>query len=171
MNDLTSQEFESFVPVYDTVPEDWQEARPFLVEVLKKISNAVNLREIGWMLDEEILSGKAFIPVALPAGDATPQQFRQMLRKVIDMGPLPNNSNKTVDHGILVDFNFTLIQIYGAATDPNNLISIPLPFVELPNVNDSIKLYMDATRVVVTTTSNRGNFTRCFVTIEYIQEL
>jgi hypothetical protein len=58
MQPLDSQEFESYVPVYDTVPEQWEDARAFLVEQLKKISNAVNVREIGWLLDEELLSGK-----------------------------------------------------------------------------------------------------------------
>jgi len=60
----SSQIFESYVPVYDAVPEDWESARQFLVEHLKKISNAVNAREISFFLDEELLSGKQFIPSA-----------------------------------------------------------------------------------------------------------
>ncbi len=41
---FSSQEFESFVPVYDVVPDDWNDARPFLVEILKKITNGLNAR-------------------------------------------------------------------------------------------------------------------------------
>ena len=47
---LDSQTLESYVPVYDVVPEKWEEARPFLVEQLKKISEGVNTREIGFFL-------------------------------------------------------------------------------------------------------------------------
>src|SRR5882724_4464250 len=96
-----NQQLESFVPVYDAVPDKWEEARPFFVEQLKRISNAVNIREIGWFLDEELLSGKAFIPGTTNLNDlSTSQVFRQVLRKVVDFGPLPAAGTKSVPHGI-----------------------------------------------------------------------
>lgn len=165
----TSQEFESYVPVYDAIPEQWEEARPFIVEQLKKISNAVNIREIGWFLDEELLSGKAFIPVAVPAGDASPQQYRTILRKVIDFGTLPNTATKSVAHGIVFDVNFTLIQLWAAATDPVNFIALNIGHAAAaPN---QIELTMDATNINITTAKNYTAFTRCFVVVEYIQEI
>ena len=39
-----AQQLDSFVPVYDAVPDKWDDARPFIVEQLKRISNAVNIR-------------------------------------------------------------------------------------------------------------------------------
>jgi hypothetical protein len=172
MNSLDSQVFESYVPVYDAVPERWEEARPFIVEQLKKISNAVNIREIGWFLDEELLSGKAFIPGLNNASDGgTSQQYRQILRKVIDFGPLPNNTFKAVPHGIAVDSNFTLIQMWAAATDPTNLVALPIPFAAVPSANTPIQMFMNNTNIFITTSDNRSTYTRCFVFIEYIQEL
>lgn len=167
----SSQNFESYLPVYDAVPEDWEKARPFLVEQLKAISNAVNAREIGFFLDEELLSGKQFIPsINNPTGEQ--QQFRSVLRKVIDFGTLPNTTTKSVPHGITVDSNFTLVCLYGAATDPVRLVSFPIPFVEVkvPALL-GIQLEMNATNVQITTGSDRTNFTRCFITIEYMQEI
>jgi len=166
---FSSQEFESFVPVYDTVPEKWDDARQFLVEHLKKISNAINVREIGFFLDEELLSGKAFIPGATIPGN-NPGIFRQVLRKVIDFGVLPNTATKSVPHGILFDTRFTLIQLWASATSSTNLTAFPIPFTSLILANQ-IQLFMDATNVVIVTGSNRSNFDRCFVFIEYIQEL
>src|SRR5271157_192397 len=96
---VSSQEFESYLPVYDTIPEKWEDGREFLVEELKKISNAINAREIGWFLDEELLTGKAFIPGTIVPGN-NPSEFRQILRKVIDFGTLPNTGPKSVAHGI-----------------------------------------------------------------------
>ncbi len=161
MNDLSSQEFESFVPVYDVVPDKWEDARPFLVEILKKISNAVNIREIGWYLDEELLSGKALTPVAAIPGDASPQQFRQILRKVIDMGPLVIGIN-SVPHGILFDFNFTLVEMSAAVTNTTTFVAEPIP-----NIGPD-GLSMDATNVNIL---SAAAWDRCLVIIQYCQEV
>jgi hypothetical protein len=169
---LDSQVFESYVPVYDVVPDKWEDARPFIVEQLKKITNAVNLREIGWFLDEELLSGKAFIPGNNNiVNGATNQTFRQILRKVIDFGTLPAAGTKSVPHYIVVDANFTLIQMWASATDPIGLTMLPIPYETPVALNQNIALDMDATNVNITVGINRTNFTRCFVIIEYIQEL
>jgi len=129
MNPNQAQFFESYVPVYDVVPENWEDARGFITEQLKKLANAVNVREIGWFLDEELLSGKQFIPSnATALLQETAPQFRTILRKVVDCGTLPNAGIKTVPHGIVFDNNFTLLNLYGAATAPSNS-AISLPFV------------------------------------------
>ena len=167
-----NQQLESFVPVYDAIPDKWDEARPFIVEQLKKISNAVNIREIGWFLDEELLSGKAFIPGSTSLGDlSTSQVFRQVLRKVIDFGPLPNAGGKSVPHGINFDSNFTLVQFYGAATNPTNLLAIPIPYAHPSTTLNTVALAMDSTNVIIATGINWSPYTRVFITIEYMQEL
>lgn len=159
MSSTTSQEFESYVPVYDAIPESWEEARPFLVEQLKKVSNAVNVREIGWLLDEELLSGKAFIPVALPPGDASPQQFRSVLRKVVDCSPLVAGLNAGVAHGITFDANFTLIDLWVSGTNSATLTA------RVISGNDVV---MNNTDFVITSPQA---FDRAFAFCEYIQEI
>ncbi len=160
MSSPTSQQLESFVPVYDTVPEKWEDARQFLVEHLKKISNAVNIREIGWLLDEELLNGQQFIPTIASSAQTsgTSQQYRGVLRKVIDVSPIPID-NKSVPHGILFDVNFTLLHIYGAETNSVTLQASPITFQTIA---------MDATNINITSTVA---YDRGFVTIEYIQEI
>lgn len=168
MTSETSQILESYVPVYDAIPESWEEAKPFIVETFKKISNAVNIREIGFFLDQELLSGKAFIPgVSTPANNVT-QQFRQILRKVIDFGALQLGT-KSVDHGILFNDRFTLIQLWASATDPIALVAIPIPFVSL--TGGDVEINMTATKINISCATNRASFTRTFVVVEYIQEL
>lgn len=166
-----SQVFDSYVPVYDVIPANWEESRPVIVEQFKRVSNAVNLREIGWFLDEEVLSGKAFIPSANQLADGgTSQQFRQVFRKVIDFGPLPAAGSKSVPHGISVTANFTLVQAYAAATDPVALVSFPIPYAEPVILANAVSLTIDSTNVNITVGINRSNFTRCFVVLEYLQE-
>jgi hypothetical protein len=158
---IDSQNLESYVPVYDTVPETWEEGRQFLVEQLKKLAEAVNVREIGWFLDEELLSGKQFIPgvqIANDGGDS--QQFRTILRKVITFPGLTIGLN-TQAHGIFVDANFSLIQMFGAATNATALTGEPLP-------NGADTVSYDATNVYVTVAAA---YDRAWVTMEYIQEL
>lgn len=154
---FSSQQFESYVPVYDTVPEDWNNARQFLVEHLKKISNAVNVREIGFFLDEELLSGKAFIPgVTIPGNN--PGQFRQILRKVVDCSPLVAGAN-AFPHGITFDVNFTLIDCWVAATDSVAFTAINMVY---PQVT------MDATNVNI---NSPAAYDRAYFVVEYCQEL
>jgi hypothetical protein len=155
---FSSQEFESYIPVYDTVPDKWEEARPFLVEQLKKITNALNIREIGFFLDEELLSGKQFIPPASISG--TSQQFRTILRKVIDFSPLTAGVNSQ-PHGIVIDVNFSLMQLYAAATN-----SVAFTGEPIPNGADTIDY--DSTNINITVAAN---YDRCWAVIEYIQEL
>ena len=168
MSIQTSQEFESYLPVDYVVPEQWEEGRQFLVENLKKISNAVNVREIGWFLDEELLSGKQFFPgVVLPGNN--PGVFRTILRKVIDFGGLPAAGTKSVPHGLIVNVNFSLINMWLAATDPVNFVGFGLSYYSI--AAGDIKLNYDVTNVNVTVASDYSAYTRAFVIIEYIQEL
>lgn len=168
---LDSQQLESYVPVYDAAPEDPKELRAFIVEQFKKQANAINAREIGFFLDQELLSGKAFIPgVNIASDGGSSQQFRTVLRKVIDFGALPNATVKSVPHGITFDANFTLVQMYAAATDPTNLVAFPIPYAGA-GAADGVALYMDATNVYIVTQTNRSTYIRCYVVIEFLQEL
>lgn len=161
MTSQSSQELEAYLPVYDAVPETWEEGRQFLVEQLKKISTAVNIRTIGWLLDEELLSGQAFIPGVTLAGN-NPGIFRQVLRKVVNVGPLIAGVNAPFLHGITFDANFTLIDLWVAGT---NTVVVPLFTARVINGNDVV---MNATQLVITSPQA---FDRAFCVLEYCQEL
>ena len=152
MMNSQNQILESFVPVYDVVPNEWEEAREFLVEQLKKISNALNIREIGWFLDEELISGKQFIP-----GTDT-QEYRTILRKVIDVSPLVVGAN-TFAHGITIDANYTLINSWVSATDS-------VAFTSITMVSPEVSI--DATNINI---NSPAAYDRAYAFIEYIQEL
>lgn len=154
----SSQQFESYVPVYDAIPQDWNEAQQFLTQQLKEYGNAINIREIGWFLDEELISGKQFIPPANVSG--TSQQYRTVFRKVIDCSPLVAGVNN-FPHGITVNSRFSLIQLYAGATNTGALTGVPLP-----NAVDTITY--NANNIIITVAAP---YQRCFATIEYIQEV
>jgi hypothetical protein len=158
---IDSQNLESYVPVYDVAPKEWEDARPFIVEQLKRLANAINVREIGFFLDQELLSGKSFIPGTNQiVNGATSQQFRTILRKVIVFPSLTAGIN-TEPHEIMIDDNFSLIQLFGAATDAITLTGEPIP-------NGSDTITYDSTNIIITVSAN---YTRAIAVIEYIQEL
>jgi hypothetical protein len=153
----TSQFFESYVPVYDAIPDDSKKLREFLVEVLKEHSNAINIRAIGWMLDEELLSGFQFIPPAIVSAESN--QFRTVLRKVIDVGPLFAGANSK-PHGILFDANFTLIDLWVSATQSTGIL-------RAQNINPN-DVYLDTININI---NSPQAFNRAFAQVLYIQEL
>ena len=155
------QILEAYVPVYDVVPEKWEDARGIIVEQLKRLANAVNVREIGFFLDQELLSGKAFIPGATALSQiGTSQVFRTILRKVIEFPGLTIGVN-TEAHEILVDGNFSLIALWAAATNATAMTGEPIP-------NGADTISYDATNIIITVAAA---YDRCWAVIEYIQEL
>lgn len=160
MTNITSQEFESYLPVYDAIPEGWEDAREFLVEHMKKISNAVNAREIGFFLDEELLSGKQFIPTAAMSGvnSSSSEQFRTVLRKVVDLGALVVGAN-SFPHGVTNDANLTNIQYWVSATNSVTLTDVTMVYPEVIVVGANVNI------------TSPGAFDRAFFFWEFIQEI
>lgn len=167
MSSLNSQDLESFVPAYGTIPEKWEDAQVYLSEQIKRLSQAVNVREIGWMLDQQLLNGQQFIPSTAGPSNGI---YRSVFRIVVDCGALPNASTKTVAHGLTVDANFTLVHLYGAATKASAAFaSLPLPYSS-PTLNENIKINLDTTNINITTAIDYSMYTKTFTTIEYLLE-
>lgn len=154
-----NQLLESFVPVYDVAPENWEEARPFIVEQFKRMANAINIREIGWFLDEELLSGKAFIPASTSQTDlSTSQVFRTILRKVIVFPGVVAGPN-ILAHNITNDANYEQIALWACATNSTTLTSTVF------GNSDTIRVV--GPNVIIT---SDGTYDRCKAYLEYIQE-
>lgn len=156
---IDSQDLESYVPVYDAVPEKWEDARPFIVEQLKKITDGVNAREIGFFLDQELISGKQFIPSPNELEDGgTSQQFRTILRIVVDVGPITAGTI-TVPHEITNDPNYEQISLWACATNSTTLTSTVF------GNSDTIRVIGPDIQII-----SDGTYDRCKAYLEYIQE-
>lgn len=147
---MTSQIYESYLPIYDTVPEKWEEARAFFVEQLKKISQAVNDREIGFFQETQIITGKQF-----PKLNGQ-EEFRTVFRKIINSGALIAGANPPIAHGITFNNQFTLIDLWVAATDAASASIIT-------NAN----VIMDATNITIT---SPAVYAKSYIIIEYLLE-
>jgi hypothetical protein len=156
---IDSQNLESYVPVYDAVPDTWEDARPFIVEQFKKLANAINVREIGYFLDQELLSGKAFIPGANIVSDGgSSQQFRTILRIVVDVGPITAGTIN-VPHNITNDANYEQVMLWACATNSTTLTSTTF------GNSDTIRVIGPNIQII-----SDGTYDRCKAYLEYVQE-
>lgn len=176
---MTSIEREAiFIPVYDFIPENWEDARRVLVEHLRQISEAVNISEKGYYVDTETFAGKFWTPRAR-ASINDPIEYRNVIRKVVDLGGLNDFSSGTppntqsVAHGIDFTEESFITALYGAATDPaaSDLnAAIPLPFLDVGTLANGIQLDIDGTNINLTSSADYSAYTSAWVVIEYVEE-
>lgn len=90
---------------------------------------------------------------------------KPLYRKVINFGSLPNNSSKSVSHGIS---NLSrVVSLSGIAyIDDTNITTITLPHADKDGVQYAISLRADKTDVLIVTGSNRTSLNG-IVIIEY----
>jgi hypothetical protein len=60
--------------------------------------------------------------------------------------------------------------MFGAATDPTNLVAIPITYIDGSGVGSIVGMNMDATNVNITTNSNWSAYTITYVIIEYLKQ-
>jgi hypothetical protein len=156
--------FANQLPVSVELPSDTRAFQDTLSLLYKRIANSVNTKEGALYALKE----QATFQLYYTATD--PQKFRSVYRTVVDCGTLPNAGIKLVPHGIPFDADYTLTRMYGASTDPVNLVYVPLPFVAVNPIN-SIGIFPNGTNIVIETGINRTNFTRTSVVIEYMKNL
>lgn len=147
----------------DVTSPEFRELLVRLYQNINNISLALNQKESAIYINQEFVNGQQWFSTTNNANDT-----RSDFRKVVDCSMLPNTGVKLVPHGILVTPNTTWTHIYGTATDPVNLLGIPLPYAS-PVLANNIELSIDQTNVIITTGSNRTTFTRCYVVLEWLK--
>lgn len=86
---------------------------------------------------------------------------RPVYRKVVDVGAMPNNTTKTVAHGIAAN---EVISIRGFAAGGG--IVIPLPFVDSISVNNNIYVHVGALDITIDANADRSAFSG-YIILEY----
>lgn len=158
-----------FLPESFIIPEDEEEKDIKIRQYLNDIASATNTKSSGLFDGVESITGNRFLPT-FSDDTASNVNYRTVFRKVIDFGPLPNNGLKNVAHGITTEATFSLVHLYGAATNPGAstwTAALPLP-TSSPVLAFNIDISIDATNVGILTGSDRSAYTRTFVVIEWI---
>lgn len=151
-----------------------QEFKDFLVRLYQTTNNialSVNIRDAGYYVQSEFVNGQLwFENQALSSKTSQTPQHRQVFRKVINFGALPNAAAKTVAHGITMTDDYTFTRIYGAASDTTGHTYLPLPYASVTAANNSIELSIDGTNVSIDTGAvDQTAYDACYVVLEYIK--
>lgn len=145
-----------------------------LYQNVNSILLALNLKDTGYYVEDEYLNGQLFFPNPANAPSVnTPATYRQVFRKTINFGALPNTATKNVAHGIDFGSLPTVTKgtrLYGCATNPATGMIIPLPFASSTALASCISLSADPTNIIITTGADYSAYTNCFVIIELIKE-
>jgi hypothetical protein len=138
---------------------------------LNLMALTINGKDIGSYVQLEGVSGQTFFSnPSLSSVTSTQPTARQVYRKVINFGALPNagiNPLKSVPHGLTITPATTLTRLYGASTRPG-VGFIPLPYSSSV-AGDIIELSMDATNINITTSSNKSLYTVTYIIIEILK--
>jgi hypothetical protein len=154
----------------DVNSPEFKELLVRLYQNVNNIANVLNLKDTGYYTTQEFVNGQSYFPNPLFNSSTAPTAtYRQVFRTTVNFGALPNTGTKSVAHNINVTNGFTFTRIYATASDVSGNTYIPIPYVDVLTGND-IQLYVDATNVNIITTSDRTNYTACYVVVEYIKQ-
>ena len=166
MSFLPPTSLTSYIPTDIILPEDPEELRRVLDDILRKIIGATNDKDIGYYNTIRNVNGQKWFTAN------NPQVFKNVFRKVVDLGGLNDftaiNPQNTA-HGIVVPAaNFEITRLYGVATDPNTLY-IPLPYIDMAGGGNHIQLSMDNTNIILTSNIDYSMFTAAYVVVEWVE--
>lgn len=148
------------------------EFKELLVRLYQNLNNmalSLNSRDAGYYDVHEFVNGQLYFPnPAYTSLSGTTPVYRQVIRKVINFGALPNTTTKSVPHNISIVPTTTFTRIYGTSNDLTDEIFIPLPYAS-STAADNIELNVDFTNVNIITGSDRSAFTITYVVLEFLQ--
>ena len=164
-----------------------------LRNIINNISISNNGKVSGYYPLFEFVTGKNFFPNPSIAAINNPP-LRPAYITTINFGALPNNTTKSVAHGLTIGSTWSFTRIFGTASDSTGNSYIGIPFadnttsstgtldlstikwedtsasVTSTGTSDSISIEVDTTNVNITTTSDKTAYTTCYVFLEYLKE-
>lgn len=150
----------------DVRSDKFKELLVRLYENLNLMQLNLNIKDSAYYDTNEFVNGQLFPPSSsAPSTSTQAINRRQVFRKMIDFGALPNTATKNVAHEIDITTGFSFTRIYGCASDTTNLLYTPIP-----NANTDIRITLTATNVVITTSANYSAYDTTYVVVEYLKQ-
>lgn len=148
---------------------EFKEFLVLLYQQLNQVATVLNTKDSGFYDTSEFVNSCLLFPnPILNSSSTTTPTYRQIQRKIVNFGPLPNTGTQSQPHGITVTSATSFLKIYGAASDQTGLNYIPLPYASNA-AGSSIELSVSSNNVTIITGSNRSNFTIVYIVLEYVQ--
>lgn len=161
------------VQIYNADLESPEALRELLVRMyqqLGQMATAVNYKDTGIYTTIETINGQQYFSnPAYNSSTGIQASPRNVFRKVLNFGALPNTTTKTMAHGIVCNTSTTFTRIYGCASDTTGFNYIPLPYASTTNAANCVELKVNATNVTVIAGTNRSSFNITYIVLEYLQ--
>ena len=161
--------FDTSIPttlVFDIGQINEENSGELLIRLYQQTNNiieALNKKDTGYYLTTTFNTGQVFFNA-----NNDFNQLRSVYRIVVPFGALPNNTTKSVAHGITnLGTTWSFTRIDAVATKPNTQ-SIHIPGFDPADITKPINIWIDATNVNIQTTSNMSAFTTTWVTLEWV---
>lgn len=149
------------------VNQDLQSILVSLYQNIGYVATVANLKESGYYIPQEFVTSKLFFPNPAATDPSLALQYRMGYRLLVDFGALPNTGTKAVAHGLTINHGYQFTDIYAVANDTVSFQYLPIPYASV--IGDNIEISVDATNVTIATLSDRTNFNKCYVILEYIK--
>ena len=89
-------------------------------------------------------------------------------QKTVDCGALPNNTTKSIAHGISnLDY---VIDCRGYSLNPTSNARLPIPYVSTSSSSKGISIALTDTEIQIGTDYNRSAYTSTYVTLQYTKQ-
>lgn len=142
------------LPLSIELSKEPDEMRNDINDLYQSIASSVNNKVGGLYVPIEKINSEQYFD------SSNVQRLRNVYRMTVDFGALPNATTKSVNHNISWNSSYRLTAAWGASTDPSAEEAIAIP-------NEGIFLKINATSVIITTTSDFSSFTSTTVVVEY----
>jgi len=177
-DDVNPGQFIGSTQIYDLGQANVN-ADDFTVRLRQNFNNlifALNVKDSGYYAQEEFVNGQLFYPdyTRSDSATSTPPEFRQVFRKVIEIGTLPNAAGShPYPHNIsgypaagATTFIFT--RMVGCATDQTNRNAITLPHSS-PTLIENIGVSIVGANLILKTGQNWSTYNRAHVVVEFVK--
>jgi hypothetical protein len=142
------------------IPENFDDFSDVFEREHKRVIDTVNTKEGGLYLLQESATFQQYF------NEVDPQSNRNVYRKVINFGSLPNATTKRVPHNVALTSTARITRMYGGSTDPSTIQFKPLPFSS-PTLINNVTLEADQTDIIITTGADLSAFRFTTVVFEY----
>ena len=154
----------------DVQSPEFKELLVRLYQNINSITLALNIKDSGYYFNQEFVNGQVWFPnPAFNSSTTSDATTRQVFRKVINFGALPDTTTNMVAHNITVTPTFSFTRIYGTATNNTGNEFIPIPYSSASVITDNVELYVDNTYVYITTAADYSSYLTTYVILEYLK--
>ncbi|HVW99260.1 MAG TPA: hypothetical protein VHA52_02300 [Candidatus Babeliaceae bacterium] len=148
------------------IKADSQEFKELIVRLYQTINNIIlslNIKDSGYYLNQQFVTGSLFFNT-----NNNFTQLRPVYRTVVNFGTLPDNTTKSIAHGITnLGTSWSLVRLDVLSTNPDTT-SIHIPGFDPSDITKPINAWFDTKNVTIQTKSNMTAYTTTWVIIEYI---